>query len=210
MILVLKGVSPVQIVVATRNPGKLKEIKQIMGNVPVEFISLKEALRGEKIELEEPGDTYLENALHKAKTVARFTGMCAIADDSGLEVDYLNGEPGVHSSRFAGEDASDDQNIEKLLKLLEGVPEEERTARFRCLAVFYDPCDVILSSDGVCEGTIITEKRGRGGFGYDPIFVPYGYEKTFAELPLSIKNKISHRAKAFKNLRRKIVDYFDF
>lgn len=207
----MERIYPVQIVIATMNPGKVKEIKQIMGNVPVELLSLNEILRGATIEIEETGNTYFENALKKAETIARLSGKYVIADDSGLEVDFLNGQPGVLSSRFAGEDATDDRNIEKLLQLLEGVPQEERKARFRCIALFYnDSCGIVLTADGVCEGSIITKKRGKGGFGYDPVFIPEGYQKTFAELPLSIKNKISHRAKAFKNLRRKVIDYFDF
>ncbi len=193
------------------NPGKVKEIKQIMGNIPVEILSLNDILQEKIIKIKETGNTYFENAFKKAKTVTRISGKYTIADDSGLEVDFLNGQPGVFSSRFAGEDATDEENIEKLLKLLVNVPEEERTARFRCTAVFYDGSqEIVLTADGVCEGKLATKKRGKGGFGYDPVFIPEGFEKTFAELPLSIKNKISHRAKAFKNLRRKIVDYFDF
>lgn len=207
----MERICSAQIVVATMNPGKVREIKQILGNIPVELFSLSEIFGDKIIEIQESGRTYFENALQKAETVARLTGKYVIADDSGLEVDFLNGEPGVHSSRFAGENATDDENIEKLLELLKEVPQAERTARFRCVALFYDDRErVILSADGVCEGSIVTEKRGEGGFGYDPVFVPEGYSRTFAELPISVKNKISHRAKAFKNLRRKILDYFDF
>jgi XTP/dITP diphosphohydrolase len=198
-----------KIVIATNNRGKLKEIKALLGVPAVDFLSLSEA-GAESFQVDEIYDTYVENALLKAKKAAELTGLPAIADDSGLEVDALDGAPGVRSARFAGEDASDEKNMEKLLELLEDVADEDRTARFRCIAVAYFPEeDVYFTAEGVCEGKIIREKRGDKGFGYDPVFVPDGYEETFAELGEAVKNKISHRSKAFRLLRRKLIDFLE-
>lgn len=198
-----------KIVVATRNRGKVKEISRLLSLPQVDFYSIADF--GDKVpQVEEVYDTYYENALLKAKTAAEALGLPAIADDSGLEVDALDGAPGVFSSRFAGKEGDDDKNIEKVLELLKDVPEEERAARFRCWVVAYFPEEkAILTAEGVCDGRIITEKRGSGGFGYDPIFVPDGYDKTFAEMDLAEKNRISHRAKAFKLLRRKLIDFLE-
>lgn len=198
-----------KIVIATNNKGKLKEIKSLLNIPEIDFLTFSEA--GVKnFYADEIYDTYLKNALLKAKKASELTGLPAIADDSGLEVDALDGAPGVYSARFAGEEASDEKNIEKLLRLLEGVNDENRTARFRCLAVAYFPEeDIYFTAEGVCEGKIIKEKKGNMGFGYDPVFVPEGYEETFAELGEGVKNKISHRSKAFRLLRRKLVDFLE-
>lgn len=199
----------IKIVVATKNKGKAREIARLLALPQVDFISLEEAGAG-SLKVEEIHNTYFENALLKAKEAARATGLPAVADDSGLEVDALDGAPGVFSARFAGEEGNDEKNIEKLLNVLEGVPAEERTARFRCVAVAYFPEeDVVLSAEGVCDGRIIEEKRGTGGFGYDPVFIPDGYTQTFAEMSLAEKNKISHRSKAFRLLRRKLADFLE-
>jgi len=201
--------SRIKIVIATKNKGKVKEIARLLALPQIDFLSLEEAA-GSNFKVEEIHHTYFENALLKAKEAARATGLPAIADDSGLEVDALNGAPGVFSARFAGEEGNDEKNIKKLLSMLDGVPLEERTARFRCVAVAYFPEeDVVLSAEGVCDGRIIHERRGTGGFGYDPVFVPDGYDLTFAEMSLAEKNKISHRSKAFRLLRRKLADFLE-
>lgn len=198
-----------KIVVATRNPGKAREIARILAIPQVDFLSIVEAA-GSDYRVDEIYNTYFENALLKAKKAAETTGLASIADDSGLEVDALGGAPGVFSSRFSGVEGNDRENIKKLLSMLSGVPESERTARFRCIAVAYFPEeDVVLSAEGVCEGRITNEERGTGGFGYDPIFVPEGFEHTFAEMDENMKNRISHRAKAFRLLRRKIMDFLE-
>lgn len=200
---------PIKIVIASNNPGKVKEISRIINHPSIKYLSLVQA-HGKEIEIEETGESFLENSLIKAKSVAKITEKPAIADDSGLEVDVLDGAPGIYSARFAGENATDRENNEKLLKMLEGVVEEKRTARFRCVAVAYFPkFDIYFSSDGTCEGTIVFKPEGVYGFGYDPLFKPLGYEKTFGQIEPSTKNKISHRAKAFKHLRRKVLDFLE-
>lgn len=197
-----------KILIATRNRGKVKEIERLLSIPQLDFVSLGEI--APDLEIKETGTTYLENALIKAREAAQATGLIAIADDSGLEVDALDGAPGVFSARYAGKDGDDEANIARLLAELADVPDEERTARFRCVAVaFFPEDDTYLTAEAVCDGHIIREKRGSGGFGYDPVFVPDGYDRTFAELPLSVKNRISHRAKAFRLMRRKLVDYLD-
>lgn len=197
------------IVVATKNKGKAKEISQILSIPQIDFVSINE-VASEDYKVEEVHNTYYENALLKAITASEATGLPSIADDSGLEVDALDGAPGVISSCFSGFEGDDEKNIQKLLDLLKNEPEANRTARFRCIAVAYFPEEgVILSSEGVCEGKVISEKRGTGGFGYDPVFVPEGYEITFAEMDLALKNKISHRGKAFRLLRRKLIDFLE-
>ncbi|MCX7832046.1 MAG: RdgB/HAM1 family non-canonical purine NTP pyrophosphatase [Actinobacteria bacterium] len=197
------------IVVATKNKGKAREIAQILSIPQIDFISLTE-VTSDDYKVEEIFNTYYENALLKAIKASEATGLPSIADDSGLEVDALDGAPGVISSCFSGVEGDDEKNIQKLLNLLKDEPEANRTARFRCIAVAYFPDEeVILSSEGVCEGKVISEKRGTGGFGYDPVFVPEGYEITFAEMDLALKNKISHRAKAFRLLRRKLIDFLE-
>lgn len=150
--------------------------------------------------LVEDGQTLAENALKKARTVCDYTQLFCLADDTGLEVDYLGGAPGVYSSRFAGPDATYDDNVEKLLQRLEGVPREQRTARFRCVVALVSPT-VEQVVEGVCEGIIGEERRGQGGFGYDPVFFVPELGQTFAEMPLALKNEISHRGRALKKAR---------
>ena len=188
-----------KLVLATHNEGKVRELTRMLHNragagEPVEVISLQNY--PDAPEVVEDGQTYLENAVKKASVIAEYTGLMALADDAGLEVDALNGAPGIHSKRWAGENATDAIRIAKLLQALEGAP--DRRARFvAAIAVVhpgFDPEGVF----GVCDGHILHTPRGESGFGYDPVFVPDGYEQTFAELGENIKNKISHRAKALQ------------
>ena len=185
-----------RIVFATGNAGKMREIKRILGDLGVEIVSMKEA--GIATDAEENGKTYEENALIKARAVAALTGDCVLADDSGLEIDYLNKEPGIYSARYMGEDTSYRIKNANLIERLEGVPDEKRTARFVCAIAAVLPNGKELTVRATIEGRIGYEEKGEGGFGYDPIFQPLGYDKTFAQLGNDIKNTISHRAKAVK------------
>lgn len=184
-----------KLVLATRNSGKVREISEMLEvHNEIELLSLQNY--PDAPDVVEDGVTYEENAIKKAAMLAEYTGHLTIADDSGLEVDALDGAPGVHSARYAGENASDQDRIAKLLRALQGVPDDQRSARFICVVAIAEPLSESEIVRGVCEGHIIHTPRGEGGFGYDPVFVPIGYEKTFAELGDNIKNQISHRAKA--------------
>jgi XTP/dITP diphosphohydrolase len=195
------------IVVASRNQGKLAEYKRMFDQLEICLQSLDEAGVGDEVRLPEDGDTFVANALSKTKALHRITGGWALGDDSGLEVDALGGAPGVFSARYAGaKEASgrDQANLEKLLTELQGVPEPERTARFVCVIVLAGPQEEILTATGRCEGRIAFSPRGVSGFGYDPVFVPEGYERTMAELSMDEKNRISHRGRALAELVRMI------
>lgn len=183
-----------QLVLATRNKGKLRELTDLLAPYGFEVLSLDSF--PELGEIVEDGATFQENAIIKAAAVAKHTGLLALADDSGLEVDALDGAPGVYSSRFAGEGKDDLANNRKLLELLAGLPPERRTARFQCVVAIAWPDGSLRTSTGTCEGIIAGSPRGEGGFGYDPLFYVPEYGKTFAELDAAVKNKISHRAKA--------------
>ena len=185
-----------KLIVATKNKGKLREFREIFQELPFEVISMEEA--GIAGDIEEYGSTFEENAMIKAREVARLTGQMVIADDSGLEVDYLDGAPGIYSARFAGEGASDADKNEKLMGLLQGVPEEKRTARFVCViaVVLSDAAEFAVR--GICEGYIAFQPQGANGFGYDPLFYLPEYKMTMAQVSSEIKNKISHRGKALK------------
>jgi XTP/dITP diphosphohydrolase len=185
-----------QLLVATRNKDKLKEIRALLADLKFDIVSPAD-IPGLP-EVSEDAATIRDNAAKKAVETATTAKMLTIADDSGLEVDALQGEPGVHSARFAGEKATYHENNKKLLKLLEGVPLEKRTARFRCVIAIADEKGLYDAVEGICNGTIIERERGGGGFGYDPLFIADGQLKTFAELPLEVKNRISHRAKAMQ------------
>ena len=152
----------------------------------------------------EDGKSFFENAMKKAKTVSEKTGLLAIADDSGLEVDALGGRPGIYSARFAGENATDKENNERLLMEMKDIPLEKRGAQFRCVMVAYRPDGKWIKTEGICRGTITTEPRGEKGFGYDPVFLPEGHDKTMAELSMEEKNRISHRGKALAALKKEI------
>ena len=181
------------LVVATKNPGKLREIREILGS-EVSVTSLAD-FPGVG-DIVEDGTTFEANAEKKALAVAFHTGHVSLADDSGLEVDALNGAPGVYSARFAGEKATDEQNNRKLLRLLEETPPEKRTARFRCVIAIGVPDGSVQTAEGRAEGLILCSPRGTGGFGYDPLFLVPGIRRTFAELPPEEKNRLSHRGKA--------------
>jgi XTP/dITP diphosphohydrolase len=183
------------LLLGTRNPGKVVEIKNILAESEWSFTSLKEF---SEIEVaEENGITYAENAIVKARFYALATGMCALADDSGLEVEALAGAPGVFSARYAGKNATDADRRALLLVQVAESRHSSRRARFVAAVAVSDAKGNVLNvSEGFCEGTIIFSPRGEGGFGYDPLFVPDGYNQTFAELPDEVKNRISHRGRA--------------
>ena len=189
-----------EIVVATRNPGKLKEIAAILAFASARFLSLQEF--PEIPEILEDGKTFSENALKKARTIARLTRRITVADDSGLTVDALEGRPGIYSSRYAGENASDEDRYRKLLREVESIPEGKRGGAFVCAAALASPsgdADVVVAE---WRGTITFAPRGANGFGYDPIFFIPEMNKTVAELDPAVKNKISHRAQALAKLRQ--------
>jgi non-canonical purine NTP pyrophosphatase, rdgB/HAM1 family len=183
------------LLLGTRNPGKVKEITEILGDAGWSFRSLQEFTRVEPAE--ENGNTYSENAIAKARFYASATGLLALADDSGLEVESLGGAPGVFSARYAGDNATDADRRELLLSELTKTGSQNRRARFvAAVAIARADGELLNVSEGICEGTLTFAPRGNGGFGYDPLFVPNGYDQTFAELPENIKNRISHRARA--------------
>ncbi|GBE32953.1 non-canonical purine NTP pyrophosphatase [bacterium BMS3Bbin05] len=187
-----------RIILATKNRGKIKEINAVLSGTGIEFAGLD--LYPDMKDVVEDGITFHENAFKKARAVFDHTGIKCVSEDSGLEVDALNGAPGIYSSRFASENASDSENIGKLINDLTGVPYEKRTARFVSVFCLYDGREARYF-EGSVRGHIIDSPRGTSGFGYDPLFVPDGYEKTFAELGSEVKNKISHRAKAISGLK---------
>lgn len=187
------------VVLATRNPGKARELAALLAGVAGRLESLADH-PGVALPPEE-APTYRDIALAKARAVQAALGVPALGDDSGLEVDALAGAPGVRSARYAGADARDADNNQRLLAELAGVPEAGRSARFRCvLALVRGPGDEIVA-EGTCEGRILEAPRGGGGFGYDPLFLPEGGSRSFAELPADLKNRLSHRARAAAALR---------
>jgi XTP/dITP diphosphohydrolase len=195
-----------EIIVATSNRGKLREIGEILHHLPVTLSSLADYWHPVPV-IPETRNTFLENALQKAEWVFGRGSMelkdrWVLADDSGLEVDALGGQPGVRSARFAGDAADTTANNKKLLELLAGVPADRRTARFKCTAVLMTYARSYFSAEGICEGVIAFSGSGAGGFGYDPLFVPKGFSRTFAELEPEEKHAISHRGKAFKKVEK--------
>ena len=189
-----------KLVLATRNKGKIAEIKKLVSDLSqVELVFLDDFQN--LPDIAETGKTFKENALIKAKEIASLTGHWALADDSGLVVDYLQGAPGVYSARFSGEKATDEQNNAKLLALLKDVPWEKRQAKFVCVIAICNPKGQCYTLEGECKGYIALEPKGTYGFGYDPVFFVPAYGKTMAELEPEIKNQISHRAMALKQLK---------
>ena len=190
---------PERLAIASKNPHKLRELGRICRDWPVEWLTLQNH-PGPWPDVDEPHDTYLHNALDKARAVAEVLGVPAIADDSGIEVDALDGGPGPRSARFAGEGASDADNLAKLIGLVAEVEPDARTARYRCVAAIAWPDGRAMHAEGTCEGTLIGRPRGDRGFGYDPVFVPRGERRTMAELGDEEKDRISHRGRAFRAL----------
>jgi XTP/dITP diphosphohydrolase len=188
------------LVLATRNEGKADELSRLLAGAVHRMENLG---KYPQIVLPpEDGSTYRDIAMAKALAVYRATGVPALGDDSGLEVDALGGSPGLHSARFAGEQATDEENNALLLRRLAGVAPERRTARFRCALALVRGVDDVIEVEGVCEGTILDSSRGSQGFGYDPLFLPDGENRTFAELPASRKDSLSHRGRAAAVLSR--------
>ncbi len=187
-----------EIVLATNNRDKVREFKEMLRRSGLGLEARCLADFPGSAAVPEDGETFAENAAKKALAAAQATGKLALGDDSGIEVDALAGRPGVRSARFAGENATDEDNNEKLLALLRDVPERRRQARFVCCIAIADPEKVLDVAEGSCAGSIVMKRRGSGGFGYDPLFQPLEYHKTFAELPSGVKNRISHRARALE------------
>lgn len=186
-----------RVVLATHNAGKRREWAALLDGLEIDLVLPEEI--GLDLEVEETGETYRENALLKARTLAKFANLPALADDSGLEVDALEGAPGVRSARY--QLGSDKVRYRALLQALEGVPPAERTARFRCIAALAFPDGRTFTTEGVCEGVIAMKSSGEGGFGYDPVFYLPSHEMTMAELDFETKNQISHRARAARAMR---------
>ena len=192
---------PRRIALATRNAHKLRELRRICADWPVEWVSVETHDPSSFPDVEETGDAYLDNAALKARAVAAALDLPALADDSGIEVDALGGGPGPRSARYAGASATDEQNLIALIRAIRGVPAGGRTARYRCVAALAYPNGDMVHIDDTCEGTLRTAPTGTRGFGYDPIFVPAGWDRTMAELTDVEKDRISHRGRAFRALR---------
>jgi XTP/dITP diphosphohydrolase len=194
-----------KVLVSSNNKDKISEIKKVFENEDLIIHCLKDI--GLNIEIIEDQETLEGNAIKKAREIFSISKIPTISDDTGLFVEALNGEPGVYSSRYAGENASYDDNCKKLLIDMEGIPEQRREAYFKSVICFYVDENKYYQFEGICKGKIIIEKRGKKGFGYDPVFIPDGYDKTFAEISKVEKNKISHRGKALERLRSFIKMY---
>ncbi|HEV2912875.1 MAG TPA: RdgB/HAM1 family non-canonical purine NTP pyrophosphatase [Pyrinomonadaceae bacterium] len=198
---------PPELLIATRNPGKVRELESLLGPLPLRLRSLAEFPSTR--EVEETGSTFEENAAIKAQAYAAQTACWTLADDSGLEVEALGGAPGVLSARYGGAGATDAERVELLLNALARTRDTKRRARFVCVvAIADDTAKLRVLYTGTCEGHISHAPRGDGGFGYDPVFVPDGYEESFGELPFEIKQSISHRARALKAAQAYLLDHF--
>ncbi|MBC8589796.1 XTP/dITP diphosphatase [Wansuia hejianensis] len=193
-----------RLVLSTNNMNKLEEIREILKDLPIEVLAKKD-IGASNFNIEEDGTTLEENSIKKAKTLSEKTDYLVMADDSGLFVDKLNGEPGVFSSRYAGEEGNDEKNNQKLMSSMENIPLIERTARFRTIITLITEDKEIITVEGECKGHIGYEPKGDNGFGYDPLFIPYGYDKTFGELSEEIKNRISHRGKALEKMKEVLI-----
>jgi len=194
-----------ELLVATRNKGKVREIKDLLKDLDLKITSLDDY--EDMPEIVEDGRTFAQNALKKAATIAMYTKKLTLGEDSGLEVKALKNEPGVYSARFSGEGATDKKNNLKLLRCLKKVPLKKRQARYRCCAALVDGDKIIDVVQGRCEGLIAMKSKGTNGFGYDPLFFSPRYGKTFGELSLEVKSKISHRAKALKKIKKILEKY---
>ncbi|CDQ18222.1 XTP/dITP diphosphohydrolase [Halobacillus karajensis] len=187
-----------ELIVATKNEGKVEEFRSMFSKYNIAVKSLLDIDRS--IEIDETGSTFEENATIKAEEMSEYLGLPVVADDSGLEVDALNGKPGVYSARYAGIEKDDDKNTEKLLKNLEKVDDQKRTARFVCAVAVARPGEKTFVERGTCEGTIARDPQGTNGFGYDPVFIPEGSTRTMAEHSSDEKNAISHRYHAIEKI----------
>ncbi len=192
-----------RLLLATNNRGKVREYRSILAGLPLAIVTPVQV--GLELEVEETGETYAENAVLKARAFCQASGLCTLADDSGLEVDALGGAPGVHSHRFDGGKGGDVDRYRLLLEKLRGVPPKERTARFRCLTAIVTPQGEAFVCEGICPGVIIDEPRGTGGFGYDPVFLLPELGKTMAELSEEEKNRLSHRGRAGQRAREVLL-----
>jgi XTP/dITP diphosphohydrolase len=195
-----------EIIIASGNKGKLKELREILEGFPCMLTSLSDYWNPIP-DIPEEGATFYENAASKAQWVFARTGKMSLADDSGLEVDFLGGAPGVRSARFAGEPVSNQKNIDKLLSLMALCPGEKRQAKFQCVIVLKIDEHKEIVTEGICKGQIGYAPRGTSGFGYDPVFYPEGFDQTFAEIDATTKNRISHRGKAINDLKRKLHEF---
>lgn len=196
----------IKILLATQNKGKIREIKKILQDLPVKLISLADFKNKKIPKIVENGRNLKENALKKAKILARWSGLPALADDSGLKVEALGGRPGVESARFAGPGATDKKLCLKVLKLLKNFPPSRRKARFVCVAALAPPAGRTFTQTGVCRGVISEKMKGQNGFGYDPIFYYPPLKKNFGQISINLKNQLSHRAQAFKKIGQLIKD----
>ncbi len=196
-----------QIILATRNRGKIRELQALMKDFGIEVTSIAD-VQGAP-EVEEDADTFLENSLKKAREIARATGIMALADDSGLVVDALGGAPGVFSARYAGDNATDQENYLKLLEEMKDIPDEERTARFKCVMVLFHPSGQWISAEGSCEGVIARKPAGSEGFGYDPVFFVPKLSRCMAQISPEEKNAISHRGNALEKLREMLPEFME-
>jgi XTP/dITP diphosphohydrolase len=187
-----------RLLLATRNRNKVIEMQHALDGAGWQVVALSDI--ADASEVKEDGATFRENAVKKARSAARASGLWTLAEDSGLEIDALGGEPGVKSARYAGEGAGDADRIRKVLDRLTSVPAEQRTARFHCVMCLIDAAGNESCFEGRCEGRVADKARGTAGFGYDPIFIPDGYDRTFAELGLGVKSGISHRARAMQQV----------
>lgn len=194
-----------KIIFATGNEGKMKEIREILNDLDVELLSLKEA--GLNPEIDENGSTFEENAIIKAKLISELTGEMVLADDSGIEIDYMDKAPGIYSARFMGEDTSYDVKNQYILDRLKDAKEEERTARFVCAIACVHPNGEVATRTGIIEGVIAHSISGSNGFGYDPIFFVPEYQCTTADMPSELKNKVSHRGKALSAIKDYLASY---
>lgn len=193
-----------KVIAATKNKHKIIEMEKILAQFGMEIIS-RDAANVADVEIVEDGETFEENSYKKAYEIMKLSGRASIADDSGLCIDYLDGAPGVLSARFTPSGDDEENNCE-VLRRLKGVPFDKRTARYVAVITLVYPDGKTIQARGECEGHIIDEERGENGFGYDPMFQPLGYDKTFGELPSELKNRISHRAKALKILKEKLTE----
>jgi XTP/dITP diphosphohydrolase len=195
------------VIVATRNKGKIREIREALKGLGLRIYALSDF--PDVPEIKEDGKSFTENALKKARFYSKVFGKLTLADDSGLEVDSLRGMPGIYSARYSGERASSRENNQKLLKEMGGIPLSKRGAQFKCIMAMVSPSGKETMTEGVCKGRIGMREKGRRGFGYDPLFILSRYGKTMAELSLKEKNRISHRGKALRKLRKTIHTFMD-